>query len=42
MLNLIHSTNLYLYGHESLIDSDNKHILLSLIEYVKETDRFHV
>ena len=41
--NLNHLGNqvrLYLYGHESLNDTDNKAILLSTIKYIKDTKRF--
>ena len=41
--NLNHLGNqerLYLYGHESLNDTDNKAILLSTIKYIKDTERF--
>ena len=30
----------YLYGHESMSDTDNKNILLSTIKYIKDTERF--
>ena len=31
---------LYLYGHDSLNDDDNRAILLSTIKYIKDTKRF--
>ena len=31
---------LYLYGHSSINDSDNRDILLCMIKYIKETNRF--
>ena len=38
--NLSHKPELYLYGHPSLDLIDNRHILLSIIKYVKDTTRF--
>jgi len=41
--NLNHLGNqerLYLYGHDTLNDNDNKIILLSTIKYIKDTERF--
>ena len=41
--NLNHLGNqerLYLYGHESMSDDDNKAILLATIRYIKDTNRF--
>ena len=31
---------IYIYGHHSLDDKDNKTILLSTIKFIKDTDRF--
>ena len=33
---------LYLYGHPSINDYDNRKILLSTIKYITETNRFSV
>ena len=41
--NLNHLGNelrVYLYGHNSMSDNDNKVILLSTIKYIKDTERF--
>ena len=37
---LINESHLYLYGHRSLVFADNKQILLSTINFIKETRRF--
>ena len=40
--NLNHLSNdekLYLYGHDSLNDQDNKTILLATIKFIKDTNR---
>ena len=42
-MNLNHLQNqlqLYLYGHPSIIYSENRKILMSTIQYIKETRRF--
>ena len=31
---------LYLYGNDSMSDSDNKAILLATMKFIKETNRF--
>ena len=36
------NVKLYLYGHPSINDSDNREILLSTIRYITETNRFSV
>ena len=33
-------SNLYLYGHPSFDNIDNRHIILATIKYIKETGRF--
>ena len=38
--NLGNQVRLYLYGHNSMNDSDNKAILLSTIKYINDTKRF--
>ena len=38
--NLRNQLQLYLYGHSSIIYSDNRKILMSTIKYIKETQRF--
>ena len=38
--NLGNQEHLYLYGHHSLNDADNKAILLATIKYIKDTNRF--
>ena len=41
--NLNHLGNklrVYLYGHDSMSDRDNKILLLSTIKYIKDTQRF--
>ena len=40
-LNVINQPHLYLYGHQSLNDSDNKKIILSTIKFIKDTTTFH-
>ena len=43
--NLNHLGNqvqLYLYGHVSISDTDNKDILLSTMKYIKDTRRFSI
>ena len=40
--NLGNQERLYLYGHHSINDTDNKAILLATIKYIKETNRFSV
>ena len=37
---LINQPHLYLYGHQSLNDSENKKIILSTIKFIKDTQRF--
>ena len=39
-LNVINQPHLYLYGHQSLNDSDNKKMILSTIKLIKDTRRF--
>jgi len=38
--NLGNQERLYLYGHHSINDADNKAILLATIKFIKETNRF--
>ena len=38
--NLGNQERLYLYGHDSMNDNDNKAVLLSTIKYIKDTKRF--
>ena len=40
MQNFINNTDLYLYGHSSLSQSENKNILLSTIKFINESNRF--
>ena len=40
MQNFINNTDLYLYGHSSLSQSENKKILLSTIKFINESNRF--
>ena len=39
-LNFDLSSNLLLYGHESLSDEDNRDILLSTLVFILESNRF--
>ena len=38
--NVINQPHIYLYGHQSLNDSENKKIILSKIKYIQDTRRF--
>ena len=40
LLHLSSDTNLYLYGHESLDQTENRTILLATITFIKQTKRF--
>ena len=40
MNHLGNQSNLYLYGHQSINFADNRKILLSTINYIKETQCF--
>ena len=37
---LINQSHLYLYGHRIIVFADNKQIILSTINFIKETRRF--
>ena len=37
---LLENVDLYLYGHVSLREADNKSIILSTIKFIKESNRF--
>ena len=39
-LNLVLSSNLYLYGHDSLSHQDNRDILLATLEFILNSNRF--
>ena len=39
---LSNDEKLYLYGHDSINDQDNKTILLATIKFIKDTNRFSI
>ena len=39
-LNLVLSSNLYLYGHDTLSHQDNREILLATLEFILNSNRF--
>ena len=39
-LNLVMSSNLYLYGHGPLSPQDNREILLATLEFILNSNRF--
>ena len=39
---LINQSHLYLYGHRIIVFADNKQIILSTINFIKETRRFSI
>ena len=38
--NLLNKSHLLLYGHRTIVFSDNRQIVLSTIKFIKETQRF--
>ncbi len=39
-INLVLTSDIYLYGHESLSDNDNHDLLLETLEFIVKSNRF--